>query len=878
MIYHHIYNSLLEKISNNFSKTWPEEAFSCAPWNDIAANIETIFNARSQDNKQFPHHVRLGYMDDNAQTGSIFKLNNSPKNIQIPLLFDWSSYRGIVLHSDDIDKDGDTAPMDIVRKIGSSMLLRIVLQAEQNNILIHKVDPKGLGKDMTLIPHQTMAPIIVDKEGITQLLNKCRHQIANEPVDAVTWRCDMGENSYAADSHPIHIIYIADWNDLYDNNGEQSDVQKQILSMLQTDLSARNGFYFFICCSAKQSKNFTATLPMLAIDNMKQGTRGTNDGYFARWSTKIAKDKTANANTIAIKENFTHSCRFELPTDEELMTVQKALTKYQSGTLTDADGEGIWLGNSSKGLRAIMGTTAQGENQFFELGIGQAYDAFHALIGGATGSGKSVLLSEIICSLAERYSPQELRMLLLDYKEGTEFAPFAKLPHVYALSVGANAEFGLEVLKEVQNEIGRRGALFKEVNAKNLNEYRRLTGSTMCRYVLVADEFQVLLGDKKFGAEAKTVLNDLVRRGRSFGFHAILATQTLRDGSLDGEAKNQFGCRIAMRMAESETDYFLASGNTVPSTFNRKGQALLNYALGRKESNILFQSGNQKMPKKFRDTPEVLECVNSLHKKAVAEKCLPTDVYIYSSDGFAEPPAASIDTSAGVLVGLRNNMQSTPVYISQRQLSAKVLILGGTEKKRNTLLNVLSSQLGSLYNENVSVQTPAEYLDYPASAQVTILNVPEGDFDFEAAIAAWQEAGEQAAQSAMSPQGGMGMPQPDMSAFCAPEGMEDDFAELMQSMQANNAKMNYAPAASAPAPRRGRNRDTRCLIIALGTSADIKLMEHAGMYTNDFRTVIYLDHVIYNQVSGEYENTALGEAAAILESPRGVVTKMRLIR
>ncbi len=804
--------------------------------------------------------------------------NGSGRRLEVPLLFDWSYFRGLCLSSYDIDGDGDAAPISIVNEVGSSLLLRIMLQAEDKSVLVHKVDPKLMGKNMSLIPQQAEAPIIVEEAELNRLLGKLRSRIANQSVDAQTWRCDNAANAIATDSIPIQIVFIANWDDLYRTRGEEqelSDAQQTIIDMLKSDIPARNGIYFFICgTKAATQEQFSHCLPYLAIDDTEKGE--ASQEYRAQLYSKVNPDKYSGKITQRIVTQQALNCKFYLPTKDELQAVQKAHRAYLSGALSDTDGEGLWLGNSSKGLRAIMGMTAQGENQFFELGVGQAFDAFHALIGGATGSGKSVLLSEIICSLAERYSPQELRMLLLDYKEGTEFAPFAKLPHVYALSVGANAEFGLEVLKEVQSEIGRRGALFKEVNAKNLDEYRKLSGSTMCRYVLVADEFQVLLGDKKYGEEAKTVLNDLVRRGRSFGFHAILATQTLRDGCLDGEAKNQFGCRIAMRMAESETDYFLASGNTVPATFNRKGQALLNYALGRKESNIIFQSGNKNMPKKFRDTKEVLECVNSLHEKAVAENCLPTDVYIYSSDGYAEVPAESIDNTSGVLVGLRNNMKGTPVYISQRQLGAKVLVLGGTEKKRHALLNVLCSRLAALYDEDVSVQTPAEYLDYPTSGQVTILNVPEGDFDLDDAIAEWKEAGEQAEQSPMGSPGSMNMPQPAMPAFTAPEGMEDDFAELMQSMQANNAMMNSA--ASAPTPRRGRKRDTRCLIVALGTAADIKLMEATGLYTNDFRTIIYLDHVIYNQVSGEYENTALGESAAMLESPRGVVTKIRLIK
>lgn len=871
------YTKVAQALSNKVCKMWPGQGFIAAGWSDLAENIVNVYKAQEGEQRSLPQAIRIGYMDTTNE-GMRLALCPSVPQLRIPLLFNWCAYRGLCLCSTDIDGGGCGTSISTVCKLGSSILLRLMLQAEDGSVIIHKVDPKELGKNMASIPTQSKAPLIESKEKLVQLLQNLREQLANHPVAPMLWRCDIGNDTFVSDSKPIQLILIANWDDLYDirdNRKEISESQKIILKMLSSDVPARNGIYFFICgFKSQMGQQFDKLLPTLAVDVCGNQDLPICDRYRAQLYSQLLPDKKINTRYNLTQQ--TYYCKYEIPSESEIANIQKIRADYLSGTLSDSEGEGLWLGDSTKGLRAIMGVTEQGENQFFELGIGKAYDAFHALIGGATGSGKSVLLSEIICSLAERYSPNELRMLLLDYKEGTEFAPFAKLPHVYALSVGANAEFGLEVLKEVQKEIGRRGSLFKEVNAKNLAEYRKLTGSTMCRYVLVADEFQVLLGDKKYGDEAKTVLNDLVRRGRSFGFHAILATQTLRDGCLDGEAKNQFGCRIAMRMAESETDYFLSSGNTVPATFNRKGQALLNYALGRKESNIIFQSGNKNMPKKFRDTPEVLDCVNAMHDKAVAENCLPTDVYIYSCDGFAEASRGGVDTAAGALVGLRNNMQGTPVYLSQRQLGAKVLILGGTENKRNVVLNNLCTQLTAMYNEPISVQTPADYLDYPTAGQVTILNVPEGDFDLEDAIADWKEAGEQAAQCTQTPVGGLGMPQTEAPAFSAPEGMEADFAELMQSMQMNNAMMNSV--AQAPAPRRGRNRDTRCLIVAIGTAADIKLIESAGMYVNDFRTVIYLDNIIYNQVSGEYENAALGDAAALLESPRGVVSKIRLVK
>lgn len=881
MIYDSLYDKFVKNLSIEHCKHRLHEAFLYASWKELAANIETVFKTLGETKSQTPNFVRLGYLDYSFEGGGLAApVAPEIKNqMQVPYLFDWSSYRGMVLSNKLFHQKCPEADMSVVRQTASSMLLRLLLQAEKDTILIHKVDPANMGKDMVMIPHQPNAPIIVDKEGLGQLLAKFRSQIANNPVEALSWRCEENENSYATDNEPLHIVFIGDWNALYDVRGgevEVSKIQQTIFEMVNNEVAARNGIYFVICTDYEDAEDFEDMLPQMKISC----TSFSPSSYCAQFSSKVSRDRKAKGAQASKETAINQNMRLALPTNDELLTIQKSHRNFHSGTMMDAEGAGLWQGNSANGLRAIMGITPQGENQFFELGVGQAFDAFHALIGGATGSGKSVLLREIICSLAERYSPNELRMLLLDYKEGTEFAPFAKLPHVFALSIGSNPEFGLEVLKETQREIVRRGQLFKDAgNAKNLEEYRRLTGKTLCRYVLVADEFQVLLSDKKFGEEAKTVLNDLVRRGRAFGFNAILATQTLRDGALDGEAKNQFGCRIAMRMAESETDYFLGAGNTIPSTFNRKGQALLNYALGRKESNILFQSGNKEMPKKFRDSAELNECLDMLHSKAVAENCLPADVYIYNSDGFAAPPADA-DPANGVLIGLRNNMQGTPMYLNQRQLSAKVLIVGGSQQKQDILLQTMCAQLSDIYGEPVEPQTPGDYLDAGVSRQVTIFRVPEGDFDLEDAITEWQEAGTTAANTAISAESSSQA----ATDYAAPQGMESEFADLMAAMQANSATMAAMGGKAQSSPNQGgsrdrrRNRDTRCLVIALSVIEDIKLLEAAGLYAQDFRSTIYLDNNAYNQISGNYESGQLGESAALLESPRGVVTKLRLVK
>lgn len=872
MIYDKIYNQFVVQLSRHLSETWPEYAFIMASWKDLAENIDSVYKSLSELKNPIPEQVRLGYFDSTKAGGSLPKCEECPEGMQIPFLFDWCSYRGLNVYAADIDGDGDVAPMNIVRKVAASMLLRLQLYAEPGSLLIHKVDIKGMGADMAMLPQQPNAPIITSMGELNQLIAKLREQLSRHPVDAMTWKVDVSANTYSTDVFPLQIIFIADWDDLYERRGgecRRSEIQNTILDMMKTDVCARNGIYFVICSDVEDSRDFSEHIPSLAIDDMNEGGSADDRGYRGEFRENVKSDRPCHQfYSVAY-------FRFYLPTDDEIKAVHSVHRSFISGTLTDEEGQGLWKGNSAKGLRAIMGITGQGDNQFFELGVGQAFDAFHALVGGATGSGKSVLLREIICSLAERYSPQELRMLLLDYKEGTEFAPFEKLPHVYALSIGSNPEFGLEVLKETQKEIVRRGQLFKDAgNAKNLEEYRRLTGETLCRYVLVADEFQVLLTDKKYGEEAKTVLNDLVRRGRAFGFNAILSTQTLRDGALDGEAKNQFACRIAMRMAESETEYFLGSENNIPASFTRKGQAVLNYALGRKESNILFQSGNKEMPKKFRDTKEVEECLQMLYQKAIDERCLPSDVYVYNSDGYGKIPANGIDHAQGLLIGMKNDMKSTPVYLSARQLSGKVLVLGGTQEKRENVLSFISSQLSELYNIPVIPQSPGEWLDAQfVSDKVAVWNVDEGDFDLEDAVIEWKEMGEKSMEVEASPSAS------DIPEMVAPEGLEAEFADLMKQMEANNSMLATSSGNGSVRQRRGArsNRDSRCLVLALASVSDLKLMEACGLYQQDFRVVLYLDVNSYNQTGG-YDSITLGDSNALIECPRGVVSKIRLIK
>ena len=160
----------------------------------------------------------------------------------------------------------------------------------------------------------------------------------------------------------------------------------------------------------------------------------------------------------------------------------------------------------------------------------------HALIGGPSGSGKTNLLLTWICSLAARYSPDELELYLLDFKEGVSFAQFAPgrkseswLPHARLIGVNINTdrEFGLALLQHLAEEMRRRAEAAKAHEVTKLEELRKADEQgAWPRILAVIDEFQFLLGEKDAVTnQAVQLLEDLARRGRSQGIHLVLASQ-----------------------------------------------------------------------------------------------------------------------------------------------------------------------------------------------------------------------------------------------------------------------------------------------------------------------------------------------------------------
>lgn len=258
-----------------------------------------------------------------------------------------------------------------------------------------------------------------------------------------------------------------------------------------------------------------------------------------------------------------------------------------------ADTSTWWHGNAADGIAGAFGRVGATDLGVLEL---DSQIASGALVGGRMGSGKSVLLHAIILSLVTRYSPSELSLYLVDFKEGVEFKAYASegLPHAKVVAVESHREFGLSVLQSLDAEITRRGALFRASDGQELNlaQYRARTGGPLPRIVLLIDEFHVLFNqDDKIASASADLLDRIVKQGRAFGVHAVLASQTLSGTSaLNKATLGLIPIRLALQSSEADSRLLLADDNPDARLLTRPGEGLLNTKGGLKDGNSRFQA------------------------------------------------------------------------------------------------------------------------------------------------------------------------------------------------------------------------------------------------------------------------------------------------
>ena len=198
-------------------------------------------------------------------------------------------------------------------------------------------------------------------------------------------------------------------------------------------------------------------------------------------------------------------------------------------------------------LQCAVGKDVEGNNVVMDLA-----KAPHVLIGGTTGSGKSVGINSFIMSMLMRNTPNEVRMILIDPKR-VEFSLYNGIPHLY-IPVVEDPKDASAALNWGVAEMERRLKLFSSVGARNIAQFNTKVQSgelenenALPFIVIVIDELADLM--MNVGKEVEFSISRLAQLARAAGIHLIVATQRPSANVVTGLIKSNITTRIAFTVA-----------------------------------------------------------------------------------------------------------------------------------------------------------------------------------------------------------------------------------------------------------------------------------------------------------------------------------------
>ncbi|GAA9036036.1 hypothetical protein HpHA134_04810 [Helicobacter pylori] len=311
----------------------------------------------------------------------------------------------------------------------------------------------------------------------------------------------------------------------------------------------------------KKIMRFGSKNGVLSFVNLESEKNNQSAEYLKRYA-EFFKDRTSFERLKYLNAELINDHGIQSKHMQDFATKIKAYyeqKKQVKRELKDLQREQeFWTKSSQFRVSVPVGWDINHKEVCFEIGEAQN----HTLICGRSGSGKSNFLHVLIQNLAFYYAPNEAQLFLLDYKEGVvEFNAYAKervLEHARLVSVASSVGFGVSFLSWLDKETKKRGELFKQFNVKDLSDYRK--HGEMPRLIVVIDEFQVLFSDStsKEKERVEAYLTTLLKKGRSYGVHLILATQTMCGPGINNSLMAQIANRIALPMDAEDSESILS--------------------------------------------------------------------------------------------------------------------------------------------------------------------------------------------------------------------------------------------------------------------------------------------------------------------------------
>lgn len=530
--------------------------------NRFLNSVEVLMEGIGSSMKQLANTLPFDYMEKTgeAQLPEFLKIGNLivDTDLCFPALFPISRIKGIAFSLNDSNREE-------VHLAIQHYILQL-LHYLKGFVSVDVVDIKQMGKNFKnfrRLGKEYLNNFITDEESLKDLIDYHYNKSVSIIADSLGSAANLSEHNANSDyKQSFRIIVIADFPYGF-RNTEKFEL------LLQNAQEA--GLLVFLSYGPKYL--IKDVEPLWCFEEFDDPAKDL-------YRITLHENKKANEekNIISLYNDM-----YALKLDRMDLSIDNINAQIDSFT-----GDHSTSTDRLDGLRIGIGKRA-GQTHYFVLG--HESDNFHAIVGGQSGKGKTVLLNNIIAKGIEAYTPDELQFIVIDCS-GTGFREFENAPSIKLMCRSSSVETCLEAIRQIEQELLRREALFQENGVDNLNKYVRKTGQSLPRLICLIDEFHVLYtGKEKDSAYVDNILvNRVIRIGRKFGVHLVVCTQSL-GGGVRRSILDNIPLRIALGMTSDQSTGFLGLGNNAAANLER-GVAIYNPQNGNFSSNAIVKINN----------------------------------------------------------------------------------------------------------------------------------------------------------------------------------------------------------------------------------------------------------------------------------------------
>ena len=438
------------------------------------------------------------------------------------------------------------------------LLCNYLLSVAPNYLEIHIVDPDALGLKFTHLLDKQLQPFVhLHTSDISKVIDELKEIVTTnirdcKEADINTYNKQAEELGKVTKSY--HVLVLASGcKDLFED--------KSFLSFL--NYSYKYGVIIYYHSVSPIGPKYLESI---------------TETYPKELTSELIK-KVLNTFLITYKENKRSALDYATQFRDKYLPKEK-----------------YWTYSTNSGIEINFGLEDGDPSKPFPIIMSDSN--IHCLMGGMTGSGKSATINQTLATLLLKYSPRELELIMVDFKN-VEFAGYTKngisrIPHARIIAGTTDGEYAVSVFEYAYDEMLRRNRIFGQCNVKKLEEYNNKMKEeghpekTMPRMLILIDEFQVMFTavDDRCLDKIKTLITNLSKLARSCGCHLWFTSQSMAN-TMSTDILEQFSLRAALRCSKDTSTSLI--GNPAAGLIKEsKGYLITNNNIEQGEANNIL--------------------------------------------------------------------------------------------------------------------------------------------------------------------------------------------------------------------------------------------------------------------------------------------------